>query len=88
VTLSSLTAFSRRHLLTGLASLTALLVLPRRAPAQQKAPKTMVQYQETPKNKQECDQCLQFVPPNDCKLVAPPINPKGWCSLFAAKPKK
>ena len=85
----SILALSRRYLLTtGLVSLAALLVLPRRAGAQQKAPKTMVQYQETPKNKQECDQCLQFVPPNDCKLVAPPINPKGWCSLFAAKPKK
>jgi hypothetical protein len=46
-----------------------------------------VQYQEKPKGPQECDNCLQFVAPAACKLVDGKINPKGWCQLYAAKPK-
>ncbi|MGH7415449.1 MAG: high-potential iron-sulfur protein, partial [Candidatus Rokuibacteriota bacterium] len=55
--------------------------------AQQKAAKKLVKYQETPKEGKTCDRCLQFVPPDACKLVAGKINPKGWCQLFAPKPK-
>jgi hypothetical protein len=55
--------------------------------AQQKAAKKLVKYQEMPKGSQECDRCLQFLPPDGCKLVAGKINPKGWCQLFAPKPK-
>ena len=57
------------------------------AEAQQKAPQKMVQYQEKPKGDQECDKCLHFVPPDSCKLVEGKINPKGWCTLYAPKPK-
>jgi len=57
------------------------------AEAQQKADRKMVQYQEKPKGDQECDKCLHFVAPDSCKLVAGKINPKGWCSLYAPKPK-
>jgi High potential iron-sulfur protein len=57
------------------------------AEAQQKAAKQMVQYQDKPKGAQECDNCLQFVAPDGCKLVDGKINPKGWCLLYAAKPK-
>lgn len=60
----------------------------RRAEAQQKATRQQVQYQETPKNKQECSNCLQFIAPDSCKLVAGKINPKGWCLLYAPKPAK
>ena len=59
----------------------------RPADAQQKATKQQVQYQETPKKGQDCEKCLQFTPPDGCKLVAGKINPKGWCLLFAPKPK-
>ena len=48
----------------------------------------LVQYQQTPKKDQKCSTCLQFVPPDSCKLVEGKINPEGWCSLFAPKPKK
>ena len=40
----------------------------------------------------ECDLCQQFLPaatPNacgTCKVVKGPINPKGSCKAFAAKP--
>ena len=60
----------------------------RRAEAQAKATKQQVQYQETPKGKQDCSNCLQFTAPDGCKLVAGKINPKGWCLLYAAKPTK
>jgi len=77
---------SRRILLLGCLGL-ALTVVPRRAGAQQKAAQKVVQYQEKPKGAQECDKCLHFLPPNGCKLVEGKINPKGWCVLFAPKPK-
>jgi len=57
------------------------------AEAQQKAAQQMVQYQQKPKGNQECDRCLHFEPPDSCKLVAGKINPKGWCALFAQRPK-
>jgi hypothetical protein len=60
----------------------------RRAEAQAKATRQQVQYQDTPKNKQECSNCLQFIAPDACKLVAGKINPKGWCLLYAVKPAK
>jgi len=77
---------SRRALLLGCVGL-ALTVVPRPAGAQQKAAQKVVQYQEKPKGAQECDKCLHFLPPNGCKLVEGKINPKGWCVLFAPKPK-
>lgn len=39
------------------------------------------------KGSQECDNWLHFVPPSSCKVVEGKINPKGWCSLYAPKPK-
>jgi hypothetical protein len=76
----------RAVLLTGVGVLASALVATRAA-AQQKAKQKLVQYQEKPKGTQECDNCLHFVAPDGCKLVEGKINPKGWCSLYAAKPK-
>ena len=76
---------SRRALLrVGVGMLAALV--PVKAGAQPKIAPKLVQYQEKPKGAQECDKCLQFQAPNSCKLVEGPINPKGWCVLFAPKP--
>jgi len=55
--------------------------------AQDKAKQSLVQYQETPKGDQECDTCLQWAPPDSCKVVEGKINPKGWCALYLPKPK-
>ncbi len=63
------------------------LLKDRPAHAQQKTPQQQVQYQDTPKKGQDREKCLQFTPPDGCKLVAGKINPKGWCLLFAPKPK-
>lgn len=52
------------------------------------APPT-VQYQEMPKNGQKCMECMHFLPEtSECKLVAGPISPEGWCRLFILPPDK
>ena len=59
---------------------------PRTAAAQdQKLPQATVQYQEMPKDGAECDKCVNWVAPNQCKIVAGNINPKGWCVAYAPK---
>ena len=56
--------------------------------------KEAVQYQEQPKEDQECDKCIQFVPakdpnaPGSCKIVQGSINPKGWCIAFSPRKDK
>ena len=83
---------SRRELLAAVwlaAPVTAALVTlrPAGAGAQQKMAQKLVQYQKTPKNNQKCSTCLHFVAPDSCKMVEGKIDPNGWCSLFAPKPK-
>jgi hypothetical protein len=82
---------SRRNLLkTGTLALGGIAVA-RVSFAQAKASKQAMQYQEQPKNGQECDQCMQWIPgpkpdaPGTCKVVEGPINPKGWCAAFVKK---
>jgi hypothetical protein len=57
------------------------------ARAQDKAKQNLVQYQERPKGDQECDKCVFWAPPDSCKVVEGKISPKGWCALYAPKPK-
>jgi hypothetical protein len=57
------------------------------AHAQNKAKQSLVQYQDKPKGDQQCDTCLQWVPPAACKVVEGKISPKGWCAVYAPKPK-
>jgi hypothetical protein len=77
----------RRVLRFGVAAILAATAGVEPLEAQQKAAQNIVKYQQTPKGNQECDRCLQFLPPSSCKLVEGKINPKGWCLLFAPKPK-
>ncbi len=84
------TASRRSILKTGLKSGAALLlggVAATAAHAQdaQKLPQAAVQYQEMPKDGQKCSDCVNFVAPNACKIVAGDINPNGWCVAFAPK---
>ena len=82
---------SRRVLLKSGAAALAGACVARAALAQAKAPKQAMQYQDQPKNGQECDQCMHWIPgPNpgaqgSCKVVEGPINPKGWCAAFVKK---
>ncbi len=79
---------SRRAMLwTTVAVLAAATTAPTRTAAQAKIAQKLVHYQEKPKGNQECDNCLHFIPPASCKMVAGKINPKGWCQLYAPKPK-
>ena len=50
-----------------------------------KIKQTDAHYQRYPKGPQRCQICLQFDPPEKCKIVQGPIFPQGWCQFFAAK---
>ena len=78
---------SRRDVLrTGVAVLTGGVLIAASARAQDaKIAQELVQYQNQPKDGQECDKCAQWVDPNACKIVAGKINPKGYCVAFAPK---
>ena len=58
----------------------------RTAEAQTKAAKSVVGYQDTPHDGQRCDNCLQFQPPDACKVVEGTIAPAGWCKVYVKKP--
>ena len=55
--------------------------------AQDKVRQTLVQYQDKPKEDQQCDTCVQWEPPDSCKVVVGKISPRGWCALYLPKPK-
>ena len=63
----------------------AASIIPIRVAYAQKADKKSMQYQDTPKNGQECDKCTYFQAPNKCGIVDGDISPKGWCVAFNAK---
>jgi hypothetical protein len=79
---------SRRVVLTGsvialgVAATTAAVT---QAAAQAKASQKDAQYQDKPKDGHQCDGCIQFQPPNACKVIEGNISPAGWCALFTAK---
>jgi len=50
-----------------------------------KIKQTDAHYQRYPKGPQRCQICLQFAPPDKCKIVQGPIFPQGWCQFFAAR---
>jgi len=50
-----------------------------------KIKQTDAHYQRFPKGPQRCQICLQYVPPDKCKIVQGPIFPQGWCQFFAAR---
>ena len=78
---------SRRTVLrTGLILATAGVAGAGAARAQdQKIEQNLVQYQEMPKDGAKCSGCVNWVPPNACKIVNGTINPNGWCVAYAPK---
>jgi hypothetical protein len=90
---SSSTPTTRRGVLIGAAVLTSLpiLAVSEAAHAAGSTPKANVKFQNNPKGAQQCSKCNYFIPgasptaPGQCKVVAGPIIPNGWCILFAAK---
>ncbi len=51
----------------------------------EKIAQELVQYQNSPKDGQQCNKCAQWVEPNACKIVAGTINPNGYCVAYAPK---
>jgi len=76
---------SRRRVLAGGVAALAAGTVARPAMAQTKLQPAAVQYQETPKDGQKCDNCVNWVAPNACKIVSGNISPNGWCIAFAPK---
>jgi hypothetical protein len=81
---------SRRGVLEGsVAIATALAVAPVSAEVElseeQKITHGDAKYQMTPNGQQRCEICLQFEPPDRCKIVRTPISANGWCQFFAAR---
>ncbi len=51
----------------------------------EKIAQELVQYQNQPKDGQQCNKCAQWVEPNACKIVAGVIAPQGYCVAYAPK---
>ena len=85
---------TRRTILIGAAALTGLPIIAASAAAHAAGtlPKANANYQDKPKAGKQCSMCAYYLPgakptvPGQCKVVAGPIAPAGWCTLFAAKP--
>ena len=46
----------------------------------------VVLYQQAPNEGAKCSTCINFQPPNACRIVAGTINPNGWCVAYVPKP--
>lgn len=56
------------------------------APAAKKVSKASAKYQPHPHGEQHCSTCINFIAASKtCKRVAGPIDPNGWCILWAKK---
>jgi hypothetical protein len=77
---------SRRSLLQGVASAagagTILCAPPNAATGAPKISQKAVAYQDHPEGDKRCDKCVQFQPPDGCKMVEGTINPQGSCRIF------
>jgi hypothetical protein len=65
-------------------AITALAAL-NPALAQPKISKVAVNYQDHPDGDKRCDKCVQFQPPDVCKVVEGTISPQGSCRIFMLK---
>ena len=56
-----------------------------------KASQAVAMYQGTPHGKDQCDNCIHFIPGKTatangtCKVVDGVIAPQGWCVMYARK---
>jgi hypothetical protein len=74
---------SRRALLRSTVGATGILAARRNpAAAQPKISKVAVNYQDHPDGDKRCDRCVQFQPPDACKVVDGVVSPQGSCRIF------
>jgi hypothetical protein len=73
------TQFSRRMLLRGAvrAAGAAAILGPNANRAAAKISQAAVAYQPLPNGDKRCDKCVQFLPPNACKIIEGTISPQG-----------
>ena len=69
----------------GLGVLAAGTVVSEAEAQDQKVAPNLVQYQNMPKDGQRCDKCVNWTPPNACKIVSGTISPSGYCVAFAPR---
>jgi len=80
------TRLSRRSLLCGAAGAAGVLAaILKPALAQPKISKVAVNYQDHPDGDKRCDKCVQFQPPDACKVVDGSISPQGSCRIFVLR---
>ena len=73
----------RRSLLGSAIGVVGILAAtPSPATAQPKISKVAVNYQDHPDGDKRCDKCVQFQPPDACKVVEGVISPQGSCRIF------
>jgi hypothetical protein len=77
----------RRLILAGTAGLLLLPVCARAEESSEKLSKADAEYQDSPKNDQQCSICTKFQPLASCSVVAGDISPRGWCKLYEAPPE-
>jgi len=79
-------ALSRRLLLratVGTLGVAAVIAAPAEpASAVIKISQAAVAYQDHPVGDKRCGKCLQFQPPDSCKMVDGTISPQGFCRIF------
>jgi hypothetical protein len=86
----SLADSTRRGMLRATASLAGIAALFNftglRSAAAAKKLKTQaeVEYQPTPKGKQNCENCDLFIAPDKCKSVEGTVVAQGWCKIWVA----
>lgn len=74
---------SRRCLLLGAAAAGLYAGAdPPKATAVVKISEAAVAYQNHPNGDKQCSKCVQFQPPNSCKMVDGTISPQGYCRIF------
>lgn len=76
---------SRRKFLQGAAALSLTPLLLNRMTLAQGAEvsKEQDQYQDSPKGKQKCSNCLYFEDPDGCTKVEGKISAEAWRALYA-----
>ena len=73
------------HRAAGLGCVAAVIAAGTQPASAQKMTQQAAEYQDHPKDGQQCSGCALFEPPAACKLVDGRIAPQGWCKLFVKK---
>jgi hypothetical protein len=81
---------SRRSVLRGAiglacAKLGAAAALAAPLSSEAKLPQEQVSYQPSPKGDRKCSGCFNYEGNGNCRVVAGPISPDGWCRLWNAR---